>query len=220
MIGDDPDATHMAKARAALLAKGGAERCNVFTRILLALFGVISWRAVPEMPVEIITLPRWFPIHLDKVSYWARTVIVPLLVLRDLQPKARNPRGVTIDELFVKPPGEMGGPRRAAHQREPWASGFFALDAVLRMVRPWFPGRGHARAIARAKAFVDERLNGEDGLGAIFPAMANAVMMYDALGFGPGDPNRATARGSVEQLLLVRQRGAYFRPCLRPSWAT
>ncbi len=220
MIGDDPDALHMARARAALLAKGGAERCNVFTRILLALFGVISWRAVPEMPVEIISLPRWFPIHLDKVSYWARTVIVPLLVLRDLQPRARNPRGVTIDELFVRPPGDMGGLTRAAHQKEPWASGFFALDALLRVVRPWFPKRGHARAIARAKAFVDERLNGEDGLGAIFPAMANAVMMYDALGFGPDDPGRATARGSIEKLLVVREHEAYCQPCLSPVWDT
>jgi squalene-hopene/tetraprenyl-beta-curcumene cyclase len=220
MIGDDPDGPHMAKARAALLARGGAERCNVFTRILLALFGVISWRAVPEMPVEIITLPRWFPIHLDKVSYWARTVIVPLLVLRDLQPRARNPRGVTIDELFVAPPGDMRGLARAAHQKEPWASGFFALDALLRVVRPWFPKRGHARAIARAKAFVDERLNGEDGLGAIFPAMANAVMMYDALGFGSEDSGRATARGSIEKLLVVREHEAYCQPCLSPVWDT
>src|SRR5579863_1265246 len=87
MIGDDPAAPHMARAREALLARGGAEKCNVFTRILLALFGVISWRAVPEMPVQIAHLPRWFPIHLAKVSYWARTVIVPLLVLRDLAPR-------------------------------------------------------------------------------------------------------------------------------------
>jgi squalene-hopene/tetraprenyl-beta-curcumene cyclase len=220
MIGDDPDAPHMARARQAILARGGAERCNVFTRILLALFGVISWRAVPEMPVEIISLPRWFPIHLDKVSYWARTVIVPLLVLRDLQPRARNPRGVTIDELFVGRPGDMRGLARAAHQKEPWASGFFALDALLRVVRPWFPKGGHARAIARAKAFVDERLNGDDGLGAIFPAMANAVMMYDALGFGPDDPGRATARGAIEKLLVVREHEAYCQPCLSPVWDT
>ena len=38
-------------------------------------------RAVPMMPVEIMLLPRWFPFHLDKISYWSRTVIVPLLVL-------------------------------------------------------------------------------------------------------------------------------------------
>src|SRR5271165_6337579 len=149
-IGDDPAAPHMARAREALLAHGGAGACNVFTRILLALFGVIDWRATPEIPVEIMHLPRWFPIHLSKISYWARTVIVPLLVLRSLEPRARNPRGITIDELFVRPPSELRGLARGAHQKEPWASFFFALDGLLRVVDPWFPKRSRKSAIAKA----------------------------------------------------------------------
>src|SRR3954454_12642692 len=88
MIGDPVDAEHMVRAREAILAHGGAETVNVFTRILLALFGVVSWRAVPMMPVEITLLPMWFPFHLSKVSYWARTVIVPLLVLNAKRPLA------------------------------------------------------------------------------------------------------------------------------------
>src|SRR4051812_28863404 len=67
-IGDDPDAPHMARARAAILAAGGAERSNVFTRAQLALFGQVPWRAVPLMAVELVLLPKWFPFHLDKVS--------------------------------------------------------------------------------------------------------------------------------------------------------
>src|SRR5580693_9433575 len=104
MIGDDTDAPHMAYAREAILAHGGAAKSNVFTRFLLALYGAIPWRGVPTMPVEIMLLPRWFPFHLNKVSYWARTVLVPLLVLQALKPRPANPRGVTIAELFVAPP--------------------------------------------------------------------------------------------------------------------
>ena len=74
MIGDDPETPHMRRAREAILAHGGAARSNVFTRFLLALYGAIPWSGVPTMPVEIMLLPRWFPFHLDKVSYWARTV--------------------------------------------------------------------------------------------------------------------------------------------------
>jgi squalene-hopene/tetraprenyl-beta-curcumene cyclase len=220
MIGDAPGEPHMVKAREALLAHGGAEACNVFTRILLALYGVISWRAVPKIPVEIMHLPRWFPIHLSKVSYWARTVIVPLLVLAAIRPRARNRRGVAIDELFLRPPMTMRGLPRGGHQKEPWASFFFALDAVLQIVEPHFPKASRRTAIAKAVAFVDERLNGEDGLGAIFPAMANAVMMYDALGFDDHYPNRATARGSVEKLLVIKPDEAYCQPCLSPVWDT
>jgi squalene-hopene/tetraprenyl-beta-curcumene cyclase len=220
MIGDSPAEAHMVKAREALLASGGAEACNVFTRIMLALYGVISWRAVPRIPVEIMHLPRWSPIHLSKISYWARTVIVPLLVLAAKRPRARNPRGVTIDELFLEPPMTMRGLPRGGHQKEPWASFFFALDGVLKVVEPRFPKSARRGAIAKAVAFVDERLNGEDGLGAIFPAMANTVMMYDALGYGEDHPNRATARRSVEKLLVVKDDEAYCQPCLSPVWDT
>ena len=75
---------------------------------MLALFGFIPWRAVPVMPVEIMLLPKWFPFHLDKISYWSRTVIVPLLVLMAKRPRARNPKGVRIDELFLEPPATLG----------------------------------------------------------------------------------------------------------------
>jgi len=220
MIGDSPDAPHMIRAREALLARGGAGACNVFTRFLLAFFGVISWRAVPQTPVQIMLLPRWFPVHLSKISYWARTVIVPLLVLRALRPKARNPRGVTIDELFLHDPKAMGGIAKSGHQKEPWASLFFALDKILHVVEPHFPKGSRDKAVAKAVAFVDERLNGEDGLGAIFPAMANAVMMYDALGYAEDHPNRAIARRSVEKLLVIKDDEAYCQPCLSPVWDT
>ncbi|MFI4934122.1 MAG: squalene--hopene cyclase [Caulobacterales bacterium] len=220
MIGDDPAAPHMARAREALLAKGGAGACNVFTRILLALYGILSWRAVPEMPVEIILLPRWFPIHLSKISYWARTVIVPLLVLRKLKPRARNPRGVTIDELFTEPPQTIRKLARGAHQKEPWASFFFALDSLLRVAEPRFPKGSNQQAIDQCVAFVGERLNGEDGLGGIFPAIANSVMMYDALGYRPDHPDRAIARRSVEKLLVVKEGEAYCQPCFSPVWDT
>src|ERR1700722_17112910 len=99
--GDSPDAPHMTRARQAILGAGGAAHANVFTRIQLALFGELPWNAVPVMPVEIMLLPRWFPFHLSKVSYWSRTVIVPLLVLMAKKPRAENPRCITIRELFA-----------------------------------------------------------------------------------------------------------------------
>jgi squalene-hopene/tetraprenyl-beta-curcumene cyclase len=220
MIGDDPGAPHMVRAREALHARGGASAGNVFTRLLLALYGVIPWEATPQIPVEIMLLPKWFPIHLDKISYWARTVIVPLLVLRRLKPKARNPRGVTIDELFLEPPHAIRGLLRGEHQKEPWASFFFALDGFLQVAEPRFPDAWRQPAIKKAVAFVDERLNGEDGLGAIFPAMINSVMMYDALGYPPEHPNRAIARRSIDKLLIVKEDEAYCQPCLSPVWDT
>src|SRR3982074_2949896 len=63
MIGEAADAAHMVRAREAIRSRGGGARSNVCTRLMLALFGIVSWRAVPVMPVEIMLLPRWFPFH-------------------------------------------------------------------------------------------------------------------------------------------------------------
>jgi len=220
MIGDDPQTAHMRRAREAIRERGGAARSNVFTRVLLALFGVVSWRAVPVMPVEIMLLPKWFPLHLNKMSYWARTVIVPLLVLGALKPQARNFRGIGVDELFLEPPETIGLLPKAPHQSLIWSKCFNSLDAILRVVEPHFPKRLRRRAVDAAVAFVNERLNGEDGLGAIFPAMTNSVMMYDALGRDRLDPDYLAARRSIDRLLIVKSEEAYCQPCVSPVWDT
>ena len=219
-IGDDIEAPHMRRARDAIRSRGGAEQSNVFTRVLLSLFGVTNWRSVPVMPVEIMLLPKWFPFHIDKISYWARTVIVPLLVLQALKPRAKNPKGITIDELFLKDPKSIGPKSKAPHQKWSWFLTFQALDAVLRVVEPMFPKKSRQRAIDRAVEFVTERLNGEDGLGAIFPAMANSAMMYQVLGYPSQHPDYVAARTSVDKLLIVKDNEAYCQPCVSPVWDT
>ena len=175
LIGDDADALHMHRARKAILDRGGAARSNVFTRTSLALFGQVPWRAVPVMPVELVLLPSWFPFHLDKVSYWSRVLIAPLTILMSLKPRARNPRQVGIEELFVTPASAerhyITNPTGSA-----LGHGLIALDHVLRLVEPWVPAGLRRRAIERSVAFITEHLNGEDGLGAIFPPMAASVM--------------------------------------------
>src|SRR4051812_28166338 len=220
IIGDSPEADHMRRARAAIRARGGAAASNVFTRFMLALFGFVTWRALPVMAVEIMLLPKWFPFHIDKISYWSRTVIVPLLVLGALKPRARNPKGVRIDELFLGSPQAMRLSPKAPHQKWAWFLFFRAADVVLRIAAPLFPKRARKRAIDRVVDFVTERLNGEDGLGAIFPAMANTVMMFDVLGYPEDHPQRATAMRAIEKLLVLDPGRTYCQPCLSPIWDT
>src|SRR6202023_2897737 len=126
-IGDSADAPHMARARQAIRWRGGAVHSNVFTRYMLAMFGVLTWRSVPVLPVEIMLLPLWSPFHLNKISYWARTTIVPLLVLAALKPRAKNESGVGIDELFLEEPHSIGMTAKAPHQSWGWFALFRGL---------------------------------------------------------------------------------------------
>jgi len=219
LIGDDTNAPHMIRAREAVLARGGAARANVFTRIALALFGQVPWHAVPVMPVEIMLLPQWFPFHLMKVSYWSRTVIVPLLILMALKPTARNPRGIDVRELFITAPEDEK--RYIDNPTGKWLGALFVgLDHVMRRVEPLFPARRRARAIEAAVAFIERRLNGIDGFGGIFPAMANTVMAFDALGYPPDHVDLAMAKQAIRRLMVVDKDRAYCQPCLSPVWDT
>ena len=220
MIGDDQNAAHMMRAREAILAHGGAATSNVFTRALLALYGEIPWRGVPVMPVEIMLLPRWFPFHLDKVSYWARTVLVPLLVLMTKKPRAKNPRDIHISELFVIAPDEVKVWPKGEHQTWPWAHVFGEIDKLLHIVEPYFPKSTREKSLQLAEKWTTQRLNGVDGLGAIFPAMVNSLLMYDLLGVPASDKRVQNAREAIERLLVINEYEIYCQPCVSPIWDT
>ena len=215
--GDPIDAPHMVRARRAILDRGGAARTNVFTRFLLALWEQVPWAAAPMMPVEIMILPRWFPFHLEKVSYWSRTVIVPLIVLQAVKPKTK--RKIDVPELFVQPPETV----RDWHpniDKTFWGRFFRGLDVVLRWAEPVMPGPTRRRSLKLAAEWVTQRLNGEDGLGAIFPSMVNSVLMYECLGYPKNDPNLLIAKESVEKLVAADDKFLYAQPCVSPIWDT
>ena len=90
----------------------------------------------------------------------------------------------------------------------------------MRKIEPFLPAKRRQRAIEKAVGFVTERLNGEDGLGAIFPPMANTVMMFDCLGYKPDHPDYATALGATRKLLAGDGDRLYCQPCLSPVWDT
>jgi squalene-hopene/tetraprenyl-beta-curcumene cyclase len=217
LAGDSPDAPHMVRARTAILQRGGAAAVNVFTRIALALFGQLPWRGVPYIPVEIMLLPRWFPFHLDKVAYWSRTVMVPLFILCTRKPVAKNPRNVNIRELFTTPPEKE---RDYFRRKGIVAKAFLAADRLGRMIDPLIPARMRERATRLAENWMLERLNGEDGLGAIFPAMVNALEVMVILGYPEDDPRRVTAKRALQKLTVVGPSSAYCQPCVSPIWDT
>ena len=217
LAGDQPELPHMARARETILRLGGASRANVFTRITLAVFAQIPWRAVPFLPVEAMLLPRWFPFHPFKVSYWSRTVMVPLFVLYTFKARARNPKQVSIRELFITDPWHETHyfPTRSVLNRA-----LLMLDRLGLKLYPLIPRRFRVRAVKRAKGWILERLNGAGGLGAIFPAMVNAYEALGLLGYPANHPLRVQERQAIDDLLIIDEQRAYCQPCVSPVWDT
>ena len=218
--GDPIDAPHMKRAREAILAAGGAVNVNVFTKIILALFGIVPWRAIPVMPVELMHAPAWFPFTIYKISFWARDTLIPLMVLMALKPKAKNPKNVTIDELFLVPPHEVKQWPKTENQKGFWGVVFSGLDRALHVLEPYFPKKSRASAIEKAVAFARERLNGEDGFGAIYPSIAYTLMMFHVLGVPEAHQNMVNARAAFAKLNADDGTEAFCQPCLSPVWDT
>ncbi len=217
LAGDSIEAEHMVRLRNYILSKGGAAKANVFTRIMLATFEQLPWRGVPYIPVEIMLFPSWFPFHLDKVAYWSRTVMVPLFILCTLKAKAKNPKNINILELFVTHPDEE---QHYFPERTILNKVFLGLDFLGRATRPLIPKKSRDLAIVKAKDWIIERLNGEDGLGGICPAMMAAYQALLLLGMPKDHELIVTARKAIDKLLVINEHDAYCQPCLSPVWDT
>lgn len=214
--GCDPDGEAMQRACAWVRNNGGAERVNVFTRIMLATFGQVPWRTVPAMPAEIIWLPGWWFFSLEKVSYWSRCVIVPLLLIFSFRPVQR---GTDIGELFREDPESL-------NHLDSYLPGicvencFILLERLLKLLEPLVPGFIRRLSMRRLEAWMRERMRGEGGIGAIFPAMANAVYALKLLGHDVSDPDMKRGIQAVEDLVIEEEAQTYVQPCVSPIWDT
>ncbi|MFQ5532640.1 MAG: squalene--hopene cyclase [Candidatus Methylomirabilales bacterium] len=219
LVGYSPDEPFMRRARENILAKGGVTRANVFTKIALALFGQYDWRGVPAMPVEIMLLPRQSYINLYEVSYWSRTVIVPLLILMDLKPVCPIPEEAGVDELYLPSRAEADLRFPLSDQLISWKNFFIGLDRLLPSLERWGPRPFRARARQRALAWTLTRM-GPGGLGGIYPAMANAVMALHTLGYSEDHPKMAEGWKEIELLGIEEADTFRMQPCLSPFWDT
>ena len=217
LIGDDQHEEYMVRAKKMILNHGGAAHCNVFTRITMALFGQVPWRAIPFIPAEVIILPKWFPFHINKVSYWSRTVMVPLFILCTLKPSAANPRGIDIRELFITPPEDEQNYFKVT---TPLKRVFLILDHIGRLAEKLVPAFIRRYSIRKCEQWFLERMNGKYGIGGIFPAMVNVYESLVVLGYSKNTPERKLARQAIDALLTQRGNTMYCQPCVSPIWDT
>ena len=214
--GYDPDGEAMQRACAWVRNNGGAERVNVFTRILLAIFGQIPWRTVPAMPAEIIWLTRRWYFSLDKVSYWSRCVTIPLLLIFAHRPVHK---GTDIRELFKRAPESL---KHMDHYQpgNHFKNAFILLERLLKLLEPLVPGFIRRLSMRRLETWMREHMRGEGGIGAIYPAMANAVYALKLLGCDATDPDMKRGIQALEDLVIEEEAQTYVQPCVSPVWDT
>ena len=209
----------MRKAKKFILSNGGAENVNVFTRISLALFGQISWESIPYMPIEIMKFPKWFPFNIYKISYWSRTVLVPLLIIMNKKPLANNPNGISVNELFKNQERKINV--KGVDGSKFTSNLFLIFDKLARYFFPkFFSNNFKNQCIDSAYEWTTERLNGKDGLGGIFPAMVNSLIAMTLDDKKKYTKHIPLCRQSIDNLIVEKKDYAYCQPCLSPIWDT
>lgn len=218
--GHSVDESFMRRAREAIHARGGASRVNSYTRIFLWLIGLYDFEHVAAMPAELNAMPKWFYFNIYDMSAWSRTMIVPLTVLYHYKPVRPWSDPHCIDELFI------GGPAEADYSfpRDPnlfsWRNFFLALNWWLRFWEgiPFKPLRNYSLKLA--EAWLRPRIGDGGSLGAIFPAMINAVLSLRALGYPDDDPLVKHAEEKIEELRIEEGDTIRLQPCFSPIWDT
>jgi len=230
IVGRDPDSAEMKLARDAILAAGGADRVNSFTRFYLALLGQLSYDQCPAVPPEAMLQPRWSPASIYRVSAWSRTIFVPLSIVWSHRPVRPLPEAQSIPELFIKPP-EQWPPLRSPAAAEyrgwvPWERLFHTLDASLkfaerRRVRPL-----RKKAERLAEQWMLARFENSDGLGAIYPPIVWSLIALRCLGYADDSAEVQSCREELEKLVIEEPASGdqpatvRLQPCKSPVWDT
>ncbi len=232
LAGVPQDESGMRRARQAIIKKGGVVSVNVFTKITLALFGQYDWRGIPSMPPEIMLAPQGRYFNVYAVSYWSRVVIVPLLIIFAFRRECRIDADQGIEELFCVPPNQVNYRKMPPFHKDcrfmSWRNFFVWIDAILKVYEKYVPLFVRKKAVKKAEAWFVERMQGEGGLGAIYPAMANSVFALMALGYPVSHPLVQKAMREIEALEIATPDSAdgqtpetlHLQPCHSPVWDT
>ncbi len=216
LAGDLAEAPHLAQAAGWIRSAGGVERSRVFTRIWLALFGLWPWDELPNLPPEIMFLPRWFPFNVYDWACWARQTIVPLTIITTERPGRSLPFGIEEIRTSVPAPGFLPAAS--------WGGFFQRLDRVLHAYAKR-PLRTFRRlATGRAEAWIVARQEADGGWGGIQPPWVYSLLALHLNGQPIDSPVMAAGLRGLEGFLIREEAPTgpvrRLEACQSPVWDT
>ena len=217
LMGDDPNAEHMTRARDLVLSMGGAEGCNSFTNFYLAILGQISYDVCPSIPPEIVYLPKWMYFNLYAVSAWTRTMILPLSIVSTLRPTMLIAPEKGIKELYTGADFSLG---KLSGMPSSWRDMFLLIDKALKQYHRLPMLHTRQDAIRAAEQWLLERIDDSEGLGAIFPPMVYILIVFKALGYPEDHPRVVDAHKHLKDLFIKDGDHIRIQPCHSPVWDT
>ena len=215
--------SRMLRAREMARNLGGVPRMNTFSKLYLVLLGLVEWPQVPTIPCEVLLIGKWFHVNFWEMSNWSRAMLVPLAIINHFRPTRPLKNGVNLDELYPNGKWELNETLRPRYFDFSLRNAFLWLDKLHKLAE-WVSRLGlhpfRARALKRCEEWMLERLEGTDGLAAIFPAMLNALIGLKALGYPADHPQVRRAERELKKLEHETADSVRIEPCFSPVWDT
>ncbi|MFM8418613.1 MAG: squalene--hopene cyclase [Verrucomicrobiota bacterium] len=209
----------MLRAREVACNLGGVPRMNTFSKLYLALIGLVGWNHVPTVPSEVLLIGKWFHVNFWDMSNWSRAMLVPLAIINHYRPT--KPLPISLDELYPNGKWELDEALRPRYFDFNLRNVFLWLDRLHKFAE-WVSRKGfhpfRARALKKAEQWMLERFEGSDGLAAIFPAMLNALIALKALGYPDDHPEVLRAHHELVKLMHETKDSVRIEPCFSPVW--
>jgi squalene-hopene/tetraprenyl-beta-curcumene cyclase len=216
-----PDTAALRRAREWILAHGGLGETRVFTRYWLALIGEWPWARTPNVPPEIIHLPRWFPLNIYNFASWARATLVPLSILSAHRLVVPLPAERRLDELFpggrdvfdYRLPGPAGS--------DSWSVFFRVVDRLLHGIQRLglTPGRPYAER--RCIEWVLRHQDADGAWGGIQPPWIYSVVALHAAGYPLDHPALAAGLAALDTHWSYERDGSLrIQASESPVWDT
>jgi squalene-hopene/tetraprenyl-beta-curcumene cyclase len=219
IAGYSADDEPLVKAREFILAQGGIEASRVFTKIFLALFGEIDWKAVPSIPPEITLLPPWSPFNIYSFSSWARATIVPLSVIVEYKPVRPLPSQMGVRELYRNPDKI---PSIASGNVPPFSLKkiFLVLDRLIKMAEDSPLRVLKERAVRNIERWILEHQEPTGDWGGIQPAMVNSLLALVAMGYDLSSETVEKGLEALERFTIEGEDEIVLQSCISPVWDT
>lgn len=228
LLGVSPQHPAMVKANKSILAAGGVAQVRIFTRLFLAIFGLVPWAAVPELPPELILLPPSVLLSVYNMSAWARLTVVPLLLVSHHRPifalpNGRSENNTYLDELWCNPENKYAP--YAPSLWKPWRMDFVTLvctltDGALHAVNGMrnFPCRSYARK--QCLDFLFEHQEEDGSWAGYYPPMHASIIALVLEGYDI--KSRPVQRGleGLQRFIWSDQTGQRMQACVSPVWDT
>jgi squalene-hopene/tetraprenyl-beta-curcumene cyclase len=217
LMGDDPNAPHMQRAREVVLKLGGAERSNSFSKFYLSGLGQVPYSACPIIPPEIVFLPKWAYFNLYSVSAWTRTMILPLAITTIFKPVRQLPLERGIRELFLIDPKDCPTSFSETPPKG-WKRFFLFCDSLMKAYEksPIKPFR--KLSLKKAEKWLVEHMQNSEGLGAIFPPMVYIQVALRQIGYPDNHPLLIEADKHLKALMIKEPEAIRIQPCFSPVW--